>query len=61
MIDEVASENMIRRFPDAAIIAELISSSKIKEQNPETVDLQLPVGKRNDKAYNYKVTGRPIE
>ena len=43
VIDEVASENMIKRFPDAAIIADLISNSKIKEQNPETVDLQLPL------------------
>ena len=43
VIDEVASENMIKRFPDAAIIADLISNSKIKEQNPKTVDLQLPV------------------
>ena len=43
VIAEVASENMIQRFPDAAIIAELISNSKIKEQNPQTVALQLPV------------------
>ena len=43
VIAEVASENMIKRFPDAAKIAELISNSKIKEQNPQTVALQLPV------------------
>ena len=43
VIAEVASENMIKRFPDAAKIAELISNSKIKEQNAEAVELQLPV------------------
>jgi predicted nucleic acid-binding protein len=43
VIAEVASEEMMRRYPDAAIIAELISSSKIREQNSENVDLKLPV------------------
>lgn len=43
VIMEVASEEMKKRYPDAALIAELISNEKIKKQNPEKVKLQLPV------------------
>ena len=43
VLEEVASAEMVKRFPDAAIIAELISNSKIKAQNPKMVELQLPV------------------
>jgi predicted nucleic acid-binding protein len=43
VIAEVAAEEMVRRYPDAAIIAELISNSKINEQNSENVELQLAV------------------
>jgi len=43
VIAEVASDSMVKRFPDAAVIAELISSSKIKEHNPEGVEPQLPL------------------
>ncbi|CAB1065152.1 hypothetical protein D1BOALGB6SA_9949 [Olavius sp. associated proteobacterium Delta 1] len=43
VLAEVASEEMINRYPDAALIAELLSNEKIKEQNPKKVKLQLPV------------------
>ena len=43
VISEVASEDMIKNYPDAALIANLISNGQIKVRDPEKAEFQLPL------------------
>ena len=41
--NEVASDDLVRKYPDAAFIANLISKGLIRTQNPGTARFQLPL------------------
>jgi len=41
--DETASEDLVRNYPDACIIRDLISRDMIKVAHPDPAELQLPI------------------
>jgi predicted nucleic acid-binding protein len=43
VIFEVASDEMIANYPDAALVAELVSNQKIKIQDPKGIKHKLPM------------------
>lgn len=43
VISEVASEELIDIYPDAALVAELVSNQKIRIQDPMAAKLKLPM------------------
>jgi predicted nucleic acid-binding protein len=43
VLSEVASEALIRRHPDASLIAELVAHGRIKVRDPERVEFRIPL------------------
>ena len=43
VIAETASKELLRKYPDASIIANFVSGGKIKVQDPKNVDFLFPI------------------
>lgn len=43
VIEETASKELLKKYPDSLVIADLVSGGKIKVQDPKNVDFLLPV------------------
>jgi predicted nucleic acid-binding protein len=41
--DEVASDSLVKRYPDALLISDLVSKGKIRMKAPRRVNLSLPI------------------
>lgn len=43
VIEETASKELLERYPDALVVADLVSSENIKVQDPQNVDFLFPI------------------